>query len=783
MLVALLTAGTTLADEPDGLELSQASGMAGVPAYQAERWGLVRSVVNNRTGQVQTPLVVHAVGDHRHVQFAHRLWLPPHTRRTLLTPVMPLSPPRGDERSIPIQTWLIDDADGRERAAPPSDGLLLASRGSFQTGMMSDRDDDLPIDMAASLREAAGLGPGAAYVSDDGAPTLPAAWGVLDALIISRTPELNPAQFDALRQWVLAGGRLWIMLDKVDPDFARRLLGDAWGVSPVDRVHLDAFTLESTGQSEPLAVQYDYGYELRRVHAPQMHVTHRVQGYPAAAWQRVGAGTLLVTTLHAGAWLDAEGGMTPPLEELTWFFESAEPGVAEQTAAAREAMSGQAGAQIGYTILSRTPVFVVLGLFAVALLLGGVMLARGNRLEWIGLVGVAMALLTAGVLVGMGKLRQSEHPMTLATADFVQPVRDRPDGIARGVASVFRPDHAPGQVTFTGPGEAIAFPTDARRASERTRMVWHGLERWEFPDFTLPSGAARSFEVDRMVALDRPLGVTARLTDAGLAGQVEGLAGQSLDDALVALPNGRMAVRLDAEGRFTAGLDDRLTGGQYVRAVSALGTLGQAQLSRQTAYRKLLGQGGFSTEPMLMGWTDAPDAPLEMSYDAVHRGQRLVALPLRLQAPEAGERVTVPAPMMAMHPFRDGRASGMSVYDVNNREWVSPISQPMELLMRFDPPEALRSLDIDAAVLELQLDAPGWEYEVLRYRDGQAEAVHADSDPAGRLRIELDHDQAPFMHETGVVVVGLRMSPQPGTDHTSGWSLQRMDLTIQGVAR
>ncbi|MFA9479437.1 hypothetical protein ACERK3_14200 [Phycisphaerales bacterium AB-hyl4] len=786
----LLVCTAAQGEVSDRLDMEGAGGMAGITVYSPDQWGLVRTTVANRGSEARSPLVVHALGERRHIQYAHRLWLPGNSRRTQLTPVLPLEGPR-DDRAFALRTWMIEDADGRERSGPPSEGLLLAARGTFQMGVMLDRDDASAGDAAAALRAAAGHGVGASYLGDSAAPALPAAWDVLDAFVLGRTPDLNAAQVDAMRRWVFGGGRLWVMLDKVDPAFVERLLGDAWDVSVADRIWLDELSMEDVETGDVHEVIDEAGTQMLRVHAPGMRVTHEVAGYPAAAWQRVGRGKVMMTTAHAKAFIepgvDEEGVevkvAAAPLQSLTWFFDEHRHLAADENALVHETMDGQSRAQIGYSIISRTPVFAVLAVFTLALLGVGVMLLRRDRLEWIGVVGVVFAVATSAVLVGMGKMRQSDHAMTLAGADLVEPVRDQPYASVRGSFSVFRPDHAAGQVTFAGPGDAIAFPKDARRTSERVRIVWQGLDRWSFENLSLPAGAARNFSHDRVVTLDRPMSASARLTAEGLAGEVQGHGGATLSDALIAMPNGRLATRVSSDGRFASSLDDRLIGEQYVHAAT-LGTLSQTQMNRQQAFRQLLGSAEFPAQPTLLAWVDAQDLAVEMSADAVRRGQWLLALPLQIELPASGERVTVPAPMMTIRSYRGAPGvSGATVYDEQQGEWIYPISQPSTLFMRFEPPEGLDAIDVDGAVLSLNLHAPGWEYEVLRIHDGEVEVVYEGRNPGGRLSIELDADQSPAMNTDGAAAIGIRLSPIPGSDGGRGWSLQRMELSLRGVVR
>ncbi|MEX0746132.1 MAG: hypothetical protein WD118_11070 [Phycisphaeraceae bacterium] len=774
LLVAILAPTRAVhAETASGLQLDQAGGMAGIGIYDIEQWGLVRSVVSNHSQQTMSPLVAHTLGDDRQVEFAHRVWLPPQTRRTLFTPVYPLSPSR-QERALELHTRLIDDSGRTERAAPPTEGLLLAARGTFHTGIMVDRHDDAVALAAGAMRLAADLSTTAAYINDRSAPPLPDAWGTLDVVVLGRTPDFSPAQTRAMRDWVLRGGRLWVMLDKVDPHFLQQLFGDAWNVAVLDRVQLETLTIDSERpDADPTHLERDYGFEMVRTAAPGMTVTHRVDSYPAAMWQPMGQGMVLATTLHAAAWMNDEGEAAAPLRELAWFSQKDREREQTRSDAQRETLAVHALEQTGHTVMARQGVLIVLALFAVALLGGGLLLLRADRLELIAPVGVVLAAAAAFALVGMGQLRHRGQPTAIASAHLLTPADNQSAMVNDGVVSIFRPSGAPSQATLAGDATAIAWPEDAARSTERLRMVWHSPGRWELSQITLPGDSVRQFRFDHVQAIDQPVAAHAYLTEEGLAGEVRG-AGR-LSDAVLATRDARFLARFNADGGFVVSPGDRLAGGQFVQASV---TLTQRQMSRQTAYRNLLAEPGFIGGPTLLAWADDADLPLSFSNEAVRRQGALLALPIVLQRPEPGERVTVPAPLLTMEPFHTHRPT---TFDQQRREWVPSVSE-QPFLVQFELPEAVHGLEVESAVLDMELDASGWRYQVVRYRDGEVETVHEGTNPHGRVRVELSGAQRPVVHDNAVVV-GLHMTPLPGSDTPPPWVPGHLELSVRGVAR
>src|SRR5690606_34415786 len=104
----------------------------------------------------------------------------------------------------------------------------------------------------------------------DNLPIDPACLAVIDVLVVSSDSlAAHPGGVALVRDWVLAGGRLWIMLDQVQPDTVAVLLGDAFATTVVDHVRLTRLSLHNArlagNQQSPEELELEEPVELARV--------------------------------------------------------------------------------------------------------------------------------------------------------------------------------------------------------------------------------------------------------------------------------------------------------------------------------------------------------------------------------------------------------------------------------------------------------------------------------------------------------------------------------------
>jgi len=93
---------TTETTETTGAKLESAGGMGGFSIYREGKWAVVSSQLTNPTDQTLRPLVMTALDKQPRSQFASRVWLPPRSRRAVMTPLL-VSEVDRNERSVSAQ--------------------------------------------------------------------------------------------------------------------------------------------------------------------------------------------------------------------------------------------------------------------------------------------------------------------------------------------------------------------------------------------------------------------------------------------------------------------------------------------------------------------------------------------------------------------------------------------------------------------------------------------------------------------------------------------------------
>ncbi len=782
LVVWLALAPAAVAQAPAGdVALRPGIGWDGVGFYTPQQWGVVRSTVVNRgSGEALGTLSITTRASGQ-VQFAKEVWVPPGAKLEMVTPLRLDRLPPGQSRGLEAEAALLGPG-GQPLASDK--GMLNVRDSGFETAVIAGSEGGRLTTMAAALRQALGMSPTTAYLTARAAPAFPPAWGAISLLVLGDPDlDLDAAQMEAMRRFLVGGGRVWVDLTRVDPDFLARLLGEHWDVSVIDRVGLTDFEIEgptSDAQGAPSRVAVDYPIDHVRVVAPDMETIHTVNGYPASLRKAVGRGTLLVVTLEPDGWLDDHDRAGPSLRSLNWLVRGTFAN--DSTPDTRgDVLHAVASEQIGYSVIGRPSVAIVLGVFALALLAVGIFLARRGDLARLGWLAPVLAVLAAAALLALGLARQSRVPFTLAAAEILEPAPGTPYARATTFVSVFRPTGASGEdAILRGEGEPT-WPDLRTHGGQNVRVVWTGENGWRYENLPIRSNMVQTAQRQTLVPLDQPMRAVAELTGDGLRGGVD-LAGLgAMRDAVILTPQGKLTVQLSGDDAFTAPAVDPLGPNQYFEGA----VLGQRQMARQEVYRQLAADPRFIERPVLAGWVERTTGQVEVSSEAERRERSLVLVPLELATPEAGEPVAIPASLMRMRPFRGDRSlMAAPIYDERSREWVTSVSNAQTVMMAFDPPAGVAGLDVTAARMTIHLTAPGRPFEILTYDGDNVRVAASGESPAGLLVFELTGENAPPPLADGAIVVGVRVgeTPDAAVSQSEPWSLTRMELGVSGTA-
>jgi hypothetical protein len=454
--------------------------------------------------------------------------------------------------------------------------------------------------------------------------------------------------------------------------------------------------------------------------------------------------------------------------------------------------------RVGQRIVSRGMVGGLLLAMLVGLAVGAGWLYRVGRAEWVGGWVVVLALVTAGVMVILGMQRHRATPTTLGEARLMHVFAGQRAAVVTAAAAIYSP--AAQRAPLGGSALPTAWPQQTPPPGSLQRLRFHDLRGWEWAQMPLAEGAIKTFSQRGVVELPEPAGVTLGFDERGAAGRITGgTLAASLGDLVLRTATGDyLAVRPDAQGRFTAAAADVLAAGQFTPDLA----LTDEQQQRQRVMRALQWPrqrmvssypdpaAAGAPAPVMLGWTAAAQpAGLQLNVPAKRSDQTLVTLPVTLAPVAEGTRVLVPAPLVTWAATR-GKGGGVSVlYDQLNGKWL-PSSAPSLVLLHFTPPANVIPLNIHAAVFEVSVDGPGWQVTALVEstsggKAGLKEIAAIVTD--GQLqRIAIPADHLPAS-PSGQVTLAIRAQPltpeaqaQSQTAQTM-WQIQHVGMELRGV--
>lgn len=777
--------------------------------YVAGKWGTVRAVLGNPTGEDVELIVSSYLGEDKSLQFGRRMWVPAGSVRISQYPVLvPSVSDRGQDR-IRIGSLVQDagaDPRGSETIHSKPDGKLILDQGRAVTGLLSGfrgppTETDWSYEAALAVRACQQQNRQLAILEPRTLPDTPEAIDALDHLVLADEGIAeHPAALRAIRTWLFRGGRLWIMLDHVGEEASRRLLGDALEVAVIDEVGLNTVTVENVNPSPHEKIEtteFEEPVGLVRVVVSRGEVTHTVEGWPAAFWLDVGRGRVLVTTLGARGWLRRRGGDDPPprselhytdyyprlpLEQLAGVFLVPE----ETQALPAEQVVPYLSERIGYRTLPRPWLVAILGGFCLTVLGGAVWFARRGRPERLAPATAAAALAVTALIVGLGWSTRSAVPPSIAGFALVQALPDPHQLHVQGQLGLYNPSVLDEPLGVERGG--ILWPDMTGFSGQTRRMMFTDLESYRWQNLQLPPGV-RLADVRLTVQHAGPLSATGRLTERGVAGTLRAPGFSGLEDALLATPSGRViAVRLAEDGSFTADAGAVLDRGQ----VMAESLLSDEQRRRRAIYSHLLAPGTAATVdssrkliqgPTLLAWSDPIDLPLTLPENSQQLGAHLLVVPLTMRPAEPGSLVRIPSPLLAMRSVTGPQGQTLSSsYNNRNRQWL-PQTTPSELHLEFSVPPAALPLDVQGATLQLKLHCPTRTVEVVGFADRQPVVLARYESPQRVVSLAIRRPEVLQLDAGGSLLLGVYVDRGATTDNEAEWRIEDAQLELTGRVR
>ncbi|MCC6507992.1 MAG: hypothetical protein IT423_02720, partial [Pirellulaceae bacterium] len=598
-------------------------------------------------------------------------------------------------------------------------------------------------------------------------------WEGMDTIVIGNDrPFQDVAVIRSMNRWLASGGRAWVMLDLITAANLRKILPDGTSCEAIDDMDMNRFVAESVllsqlSEGDRTVVSED-PIRLRRVNQHGGEVTHRINGFPAAIWYRVGKGQILVTTLGAAGWLRPRETQRRPdvnfqsnFQMHTW----AQP-IADRLHDVNidQIPIDKADIQyplkhIGNPVLDRSFVLSMVFGFCGLLAFSGVVCWLRGQMIYLGwLIPLLSLAATIPLLVASAQLRR-EIPNTSAHLQLVEVLPGSEMVQATQWTATYMSGTDKAKLQAAGDAQ-VSWPHSDKQLDLR-RWTWVDYGRWELSSSGWPNGLWRL--QSKFGLPPRQLDVPARIDEKGLSFELPADLGQPLEDAVVQFhPGDPQPCSLVEQGKTVRVNDKHLT---LIDTWMGSTIVDDEQARRDEVYRQLQAVEsdiGYPSYPALLGWTKLWPGPIAWDQSRDERGSALVVLPIKLAPVASGTRVLVPHTVIRSETSsRSGSFS--TAFSNDSGWWRQETTLPATVPIRFHLPRQVCPLVASEIICDLQLRAP--QRIVTLYAlaaGGQRIAIQAMPSPLGATRIRISDAALLSEARDGVLDFVLEIGQQGG---------------------
>jgi hypothetical protein len=760
-----------------------------------------RFILDNLNPTPREARVVVFYPERPEVQYARDVYVPAMSSITSWLTVGPAPPQRG-EFGREIHMILYDRTGGASRLVLPRgeerqrSRAVLYARRQPTTVVLADMPLPLPgepepepappdaITFAQLTRHAAGLSEAVSQV--DQGPLPPTADGLdgIDILVVAgnRLAE-DPAGRAVVRRWVEGGGRLWVMLDRVEPATVAAILGEDFELAVVDRVGLTTVRLTRPVAATPVIAPAEPPRDFERpvplvrvLPSPADRVLLLANDWPAAFSRPLGRGGVLFTTLGSAAWSHPRTPLDRPspypklrdfpvagqfVGELTGELFP----VRESDPLAPEAFRPLLAEEIGYSVVGGGTAALILGGFVAAIVGLGVGLRRSRRPELTGWLCPAAAAVAAALFVGLGERSRRAVAPTVGVAGVVDPVAATGEANVAGLYALYNPSSGPVEVA-TRNGSVLGLDVEGLDGQTRVR-VQTDTDSWHWEGLSLPAGV-RTGPFQTTLKSGR-VAAAARFGPDGIEGRLEAGTFRGVGDALV-WTAGRepLALRLGPDGSFAATAADVLPPGQYLAGA----VLTDRQQRRQALYRQLLAaKSAPAGRDLLLAWAD-PDGVVPVHKEGVRVvGSLMLSVPLEFEPTPPDTRVTVPRGFCAYRRVQEG-AQMPPTLDGHF---------PADQRLRFQVPPSVLPLRVERATVFARVRAPSRRVTVAGVAGGRPVPAYQADAPVDPIRVEITDPALLQLDDRGGLLVNVAVgAATPGAASDSVWAIESLAVEVVG---
>ncbi len=793
----------------------------GVSVYDRGEWAVLGLRGNNPLEKDVEATVVLFFEQNMQTRYERRFWIPARSTRMTWLPVrVPNTTPH--PRQLKAYTMNLVASDGEDvlqRGSDPSlysMSLLPINNMTSLSGAIHQRrdprrvmDESWPDEDAADvlgvMREAAEADSASVSFRDMFLPPYPHALDGLDHLLISDDRWLSDSAAPlALRSWLQRGGSAWLMLEYVGQDAVDALLGDDSCLQIVDRVELTEFTLRTPQLSETDRDPEERWVSERpvefiRVLLTEDAVVHSWIGeWPAAFSIKQGNGEVLVTTLGARGWHHRlalledppaanvpSDGPTQALGELGARMLATAPEASLPTKDIQAVLQSQ----IGYDVPKRATIGLILGVNFTALLVAGLVFARWQRLQHLAWFLPLCAVATASAMIGLGKANVSQVTPTLATVQLMELSSASEQVHATTYAAFYSPSSE--RFSLSSSAAGLVTPQDDADGGIR-QIAWKGGRNSYWKEFRVPPGAARFVKLQDDYMLSQQIRAVGRFGPEGLAGRIDNveLMGEPSDAVLATPVSANSGMEFRDGGQFVCGDRHLLSPNEYLSGV----LLTDRQQRRQTIYRSLFdAEVTYPTRPTVFVWGDAERLRMEVPEVFEARGETLWAIPLQWERTPSGGAFSISPTFLKMVNAADATLGTSNVYNPRTGVWLDEVSAPTRSFFEFLLPPVVLPAELTSATVQLKINAPWREVQVLgkQATTGKVVVIKSWQGPSGLLELQIADPELLKTSASGGLLLGLSVGEASGSatsqreqgapvDKLGVWQVEYMHVSVSG---
>lgn len=772
----------------DDVQLTRTPKPIGRTISQYETWSQTSFSVKNDTPNEDEFLVTTYFTEAPEQQYARRFWLPARSQRQgWMLVKTPSKISSGDQAEAKdMQTLVLQNQGSGETVAASEygrrayDHYIRCVEWSPKKLLISDPSKSDVMDYMNSLKS--GNERGYHLQMDGEFPSSADAYDGVTHIVLSTNRILtNPLAIDALRNWLFAGGNLWVHLDHVDEIILHGFLSDGGDVSVVDELDLSSIRVRGPEESglklDNTTIQTERPIKMLRVVQRGFDELVSVDDWPIALTKSVGNGRLMVTTIDSRAFFlkrtfeERAKGERPrstqvgkSLGELFFIEEQL------QTVPSINWPS-ISSSYIGYTVTKKSTVAWILLVFSSTLILSCIWCWRSRQFFRMTVISPVLAFLATLTLFLLGSHSREAIAPTEAMIQFAELDR-KGNVLIQGGRSTYRTKAGQSHIRLSESGwinHTSSLPGSAKR------LVWteNGDRSWENLD--LPAGLQSSSL--QIQGKTKPTVASFTLDDSGLLGKISGDLSREFTSGILVFPSGdRSSVRMNRQGQLLSQPSDQLSSGQY-STDKVLDDRGQMQ---SEIFQKLLvGDRQFPDEARMYFWNKPFDLEIDDSEFNRQVGDAILSVPVQFQKPASGNLFILPKFFIQYQSVTNPAGGVSTVFNKQKRIWMESTSSLSETTLRCSIPEVLAPFELSRINVILNLRIPGREVRIhAKKLDGSMGLLKVLESPVGRQEIDIQSSE--YLHQEPSDILTLHIhvgavqdvSAEEKNADNSGWKIE-----------